>query len=341
MAKKTAPKKGAAASEPVEIHEPEVVGSQPINADHGLVLPEMGKLGEWTRGMVTFFTKASQLEAAAKGRLEKAKAMKAPTNADEDEQVQLVLREAKMGRKATDDHWSITGLLSKLHKATVAGRERAGKMDDEAAEIAQRIHNRYVDDAKRKAREEEDRINREREEQARQDRERELAKMEEEALQREAAMEGLSEREEQFVARVAEGVAPMRAAGAVGYKNAEKEAARLMALPKVKVAIEAKRQADAIRRQAAAKREMPVQVERETVAVDVRRAAGVTGDRTTWSGEVLDERAFVEAAVGGKHGIPLDCLTVNQAKLTEYARALHERLDLWPGVRAKKNTSTV
>ena len=43
----------------------------------------------------------------------------------------------------------------------------------------------------------------------------------------------------------------------------------------------------------------------------------------------------------GEHGIPLDCLQINTVKLNEYARSLHEQLDRWPGVRARKTTKVV
>jgi hypothetical protein len=81
----------------------------------------------------------------------------------------------------------------------------------------------------------------------------------------------------------------------------------------------------------------------EVAPIDVA-AANVTkigSDRNTWRGEVTDERALVAAVIAGGHGIPSDVLTVNQSKLTEYARSLHTLIDRWPGVRAVKTTTTV
>lgn len=338
---KTAPKTEAALPD-IEIVD------QPVSEDHGLVLPVADQLRAFMGGMVSFFRKATELERAAADRLARAKLLKPPTTADEDVKVQALIRESKMGRKATDDHWTITSVLSKLHKSTVAGRERAGKLDDDAAAIAQRLHNDYVEAERRRAREEEERINREKEEQARRDREAELARLEAEAVAREEASPELSERERQYVDflvldiyRGSSQGNPQRAAERAGFKDALKAAARLTSSPKVQAAVRAKEEAENIRRQAAAKREMPIEVERTTVKPNVSRAAGVSADRTTWSGEVIDERLFIEAVVGGRHGIPVDVLTVNQAKLTEYARSMHELLDRWPGVRAKKNTTTV
>ena len=165
-------------------------------------------------------------------------------------------------------------------------------------------------------------------------------KLEQEALAREESTEHLSEREQHFVNLVAFGGDPSTAARTVGYKDPFKAAARLLTYTKIASAITAAAEAKAIRDQAAAKRLAPIVVDIPTVHADVARSAG-SFDRTTWSAELLDEQALIEAVIRGGAGIPRDILQVNPAKLNEYARSLHELIDRWPGVRSVKKTTTV
>ncbi len=320
---------------------PDVEVVEAESEDQKLVSADTDKLRSFMGGLVAFFRTATSLEKKAKEQLDIARQLKKPTNADEDAKVQVVLRDSKLARKAIDEHWSITQVVHALHRRMTAARERGGKNADDAAGIAQRLHNDYVEDARRKAREEEERVNREREEAARADRQRQLDAMENEALMRELEMENLSEREQRFVDLVWQGFnTPATAARSVGYAKPEQQGARLMESDKIKKAIAAKQDAERVRTQARAIADKPLDVRRETVAADVTKAAGTGGDSTRWSGEVIDERLFIEAVIGGRHGIPIDCLTVNQSKLTEYATSMHELIDRWPGVRAKKTTTT-
>ena len=74
--------------------------------------------------------------------------------------------------------------------------------------------------------------------------------------------------------------------------------------------------------------------------MEVLKPSGGSKDVTRWSGEITDEAATIEAFRSGQHGIPGDLFQINPTKLNEYARSLEARLDLWPGVRAKKNVTT-
>lgn len=332
MAKKQATSKAAPDVEVVDA---------PANDEQTLVAADTNKLRTFMAGMVKFFTTAAALETKAKGQLAIAKALKPPVDAESDAAVQVVIRDSKMARTAINEHWSIATVVHGLHRRMTAARERGGVLADQAATIAQNLHNRYVEDAKRKAREEEERINREREQAAAAERQRQLDELERDALMREMEMENLSEREQRFVELVWQGFnTPATAARNVGYAKPEQQGARLMESEKIKKAIAAKQDAERVRTQARAIADKPLEVRRETVAADVTKATGTGGDTTRWSGEVLDERLFIEAVVGGRHGIPLDCLTINQSKLTEYATSMHELIDRWPGVRAKKTTTT-
>lgn len=316
----------------------------PANTDQALVSPDTDKLLDFMKGLARFFGRATELEKLAKERLDVAKQLKLkpPTNAAEDAKVQVAHRESKLARKQIDDHWGITAVVHGLHRKLTAARERGGAIADEATQITQALHNRYVEDANRKAREEQDRINREAEERARSDREKELARLEAEAVKAEAASADLSERETRFVELVSTDLnTPTVAARSVGYKDPELQAERLMKSPKILGAITAARSAAAIRKQATARREMPLDVERTTVKPDVTRATPGGFDRSTYSGEILDERRFVDAVCEGRDGIPRDVLMINPVKLNEYARSMQELMNKWPGVRAKKTTTTV
>ena len=341
------------------VHEPEVVGA-PISEEQQLVSSNLEPLTTFISGLMTFFRTAGQLEAAARDRLTdvqkfegdlKVAGVTIPRDADEDAQAQVMIRASKLGRQKTDTFWSITSVLSKLHKATVAGRERAGSLDDEAAAIAQRLHNGYTDAETRRARLEEDRIRQERERVAREDRAREQQQAEEAALRAEMNAPSCSEREMQFVNFVTLDIYsgssqgnPERSAERAGYKDPMTAGPKLMASAKIQSAIAAKQDAENIRRQAQAKREMPLDVQVEKVRPNIQRAAG-SHDRVTWSADVFDADAFMAALLDPRQrmqlGIPADCATFNQVKLNEVARSIHEKMDVFPGVRAKKTTSTV
>jgi len=323
----------------------EVVASE--TQERELITTEAGKFSEFIRGFVPFMQKAGELERKAKERLDIARQLKTkpPKTETDDVKVQTELRAGKLERKVVDETWAITGVLSRLHKQTVAGRERAGGMLDEATAITQQLHNDWTREQQRVAREEEDRRRRVAEEHARKDREKEVARIEEEALRVEAASPDISEREEAFVhGQIALGLGPTDAARRAGYKNPELRAEKLMVMPKIIAALDAKTQAAVIWEQAEARRAMPITMDVEKVRPAVTRV-GNTHDRSTWSAEVYDAEAFMAALLDPRlrtqYGIPADIATFLQPKLNDYARFLHELLDKWPGVRSQKSTNTV
>jgi hypothetical protein len=326
-----------------KVHTPEVLPA--VRQDQQLISEDTTKLQGWlAAGVARFLVRAGELEALAKERLDVARQMKTkpPTTAEQDAKVQIELRSSKVARKQIDEHWTITQLVHQLHRRLTSMREIGGGMADESATILQGLHNRYVEDAQRAAREEQDRINREAEERARVDREKELARLEAEAVKVEANSPALSERETRFVELVASDLnTPTVAARAAGYKDPDVQADRLMKAVKIIAAIAAKRIAADVRKQADARRAMPLEVEVETVRPDVTRATPGGFDRATWSGEVLDAKKFRDAVFEGAHGIPRDVLMIDPTKLNEYARSMHEKMNVWPGVRAKKTTTTV
>jgi hypothetical protein len=315
--------------------------------DQQLTITEEGTaFTKFLAGIGTFVIKARGLEKKAKERLDIARQIqrKPPKTEAEDAKVQVELRAAKLERKVVNDTWGITQVLSKLHKSTVAGRERAGGMLDEAAEITQALHNDYTREEKRKAdeREAEKRRIAEAAERRRQD--EEAARLEQEALDAEAAMPTLSDREEAFVNGILNrGLSPFEAAKAARFAKPAAEADRLMASKKINEALDARKAAIAAREQATAVRQQPVNVVVERERPAITRVAN-THDATTWSAEVFDAEAFMAAVLDPRTraqlGIPASVATYVQKELNDLARSLHEKMNVWPGVRAKSNTST-
>lgn len=289
-------------------------------------------------GLVPFFRRSTELERHALDYQRDSKTLVLPTNGEEDARIQSFIKTGSAAKKTLESHWDICQAVSRLHRALTGKRGIGVAALEDGALRAQRLHNTYVENARRRAQEEEERQRREAEERARIQQEREAAQLEQQALDAEAGMQGLSDREDVFVEQFHKHGNGTLAAKTAGYKDPGKAAMRLLDTPKIVTAIKAKETADASRRQAAAVRAQPAIVNVEPVKADVQK---VGTDRTTWSGEIVDEVEFIHAVMSGKHGIPLDVLQINQKVLNDYARSLETRLDLWPGVRAKKSTRTI
>lgn len=315
-----------------------------LEAEVGSVLEETTMVQRFALAARAFFVTAATLESKAKENLTLAKALTLPTTKDEDEKIQKAIKAFGADKKEAIAHWEITLKVSRFHKRLVAARSRAEAPNEEAVKLATTLHNTYVEKETRRVAAENERLRREAEQRAADDRAREVAEMERKALEAELAGAGLSDRERRFVENyyiiVAGGGSDDEgAARLAGYKNPRETAMRLLALVKIKDAIEAKRTAAALREQAAAVKEQPLDVQVQEVKTEVSTAYG--RDRATHSAELLDERMLIEAILGGKHGIPSDILQVNTTKLNEYARSLHELISRWPGVRYKKTTGLV
>lgn len=315
-----------------------------LEQEVAIVLEDSTIVQRFAEGLKTFFRTAAALEVKAKGNLAAAKLLKLPTTKDEDETLQKTIKSYGADKKDALEHWEITQKVSRFHKRLTSARSRAEEPNDEAVKLATSLHNQYVENDRRRVAAENERLRREAEQRAADDRAREVAEMERKALEAEEQSADLSTREMKFVvefvmSRGSESGRSIHAAGVAGYKNAREAAARLLGLVKIRKAIEAREAATAIREQAAAVKEAPLDVQFTPATREVSTAVGT--DRNTHSAELLDERLLIEAIVGGRHGIPLDILTVKPAKLNEYARSLHELLNKWPGVRYKKTTSLV
>jgi hypothetical protein len=307
-----------------------------VNPDQALVQREVSDVPTFLSHLAVFFEEATELEARAKDYRERMLTLSMPRTLDEDERVVADIREGKALAKQLEEFWAPINMFYNVHRLFVAARKRAVEPAEAGVLAGNKLHNQYNDMARRKAQEEADQQRREAEERARQQREQEQKALEDAALKAEAESPDLSAREREFIAAYMVSGNAERSAAQAGYKHALATGAKLLATPKIQKAIESARSAKAIREQAQAKKEAPLEV--ETVVVKAEVSAG---GRTTWGGEVIndDHSVVVEAFRAGKHGIPADLLMVNPTKLNEYGRALHERLDLWPGCRHTKKTS--
>lgn len=338
MAKKspTPAKRGTAP----EALTPEVIDVGDANPEVGLVKAEGSAIPGFLNSAAQFLAKADALETSAKASLAAAKLLKRPTNGDEDLVIQQQILLDSAEEKNLEGHWEITAIISRFHRRLTGKRAIASTARSEAKAIRQGLHNEYVAEENRRAAREQEARRQAAEAQERLDREIEQEKLEALALQAERASDALSEREQVFVALVVGGQTGTAAASRAGYKSGS-YGATLLDQPKIKTAIEAGLRAATLRQQAAAIKAAPVSVVITEVKPDVQRAAGSRGDRTTWSAEILDADAFVRAVLDGKLGIPLDTLVPDQVALNRYATAMEAQLDRWPGIRAKKKTSTV
>lgn len=329
------------------------VVDEPASPDQQLVSTDGDKLRTFLGGLSTFFKRAGELERAAKERLDRARQLTPPTDAASDEKIQVFIRESKDEINVAEDHWTIAAVLHHLHRTVTTARSRTTGKDskgtplgmlDQAAQLAQNLHNRYVEDERRRADQEQDRLRRDAEQRARDDQAREAQRLDEEAVKAEAASPDLSERETTFVTLVAAGRYSSDAARIAGFKDPDAQAARLFKMPKIVAVIDGLRTAATLRQQASATRQMPLRVETPVVRPNISRAAG-THDRTTYAAEVYDTDLFMSALLDPRTrttlGIPSDVATFDQVKLNENARSMKELISKWPGVRLKTNTSTV
>jgi len=311
---------------------------EPINCEVQLITTEAQGLGAFVKGLLTFLKEAREIERDAKSQLAIAKTFLRPTTVEEDTGLKEAVRLFTQKKKAAEDHWGVCQLVSRFHRRLTSARARAIDPLEEAVAIGTRLHTDYVVIERRKAEEAERKLREEAERQAREQHEAELQKLDAEALALEEQSADLSERERVFVdAWFATFGNAKEAARRAGYKDVVAAAARLAGSEKIKAAIEAREHAQALRAQAQAVRQAPVEVPE----IRIEAAVDTNGDRSRCGAELVDEAVFIEAVLAGKHGIPSDVLCANRPKLNDYARSLGPRIELWPGVRFVRKTTIV
>jgi hypothetical protein len=314
---------------------PEVLPAEQFE-DLNLITQVGDAIRNFMRGVAEFFRTAQALEQRSKATLMGANALQAPTDAASDEVLQRYAKRIQAEQKEVVSHWEITTVVHALHRRLTARRTIATDALEQAAERVNALHNRYTEAERRRVAEENERKRREAEEQARRDQDAEAERLEQQALAAEARMTSLSDREQKFVDNIGT-VEPWEAAKFAGYKDPRATALKLLNTPKIIKALKAKETAAALRKQADAVREQPVEVEVESARPDITK--GLAVDRTTYAAELLDERALVMAAIAGQ--VPNDILRNDTVKLNEHARGLKEGINRWPGVRLKKSTRMV
>ena len=178
-------------------HEPEVVGQdEHLDLVRGL---EAG-ITQFFLGAGKFFKGAASLRVLATETLARAEALTVPTDDASDMLAQRVVIDSTKGRKANTDHWEpITKTFHRVHKVLTSGRGQADKDFVRSASIGNRHHSDYVAEMERKARIEQQRLDRLAREAAQRERDEETRRLEEERLKLEADSPNLSEREQRFV----------------------------------------------------------------------------------------------------------------------------------------------
>lgn len=321
---------------------PDITVTPENHADLVAVQGDGAIIREFFANLQVFFSRAGGLEAQAKQTIAEARLLRPPTTLEADVELQRFVQRTTAEKKAIELHWEdVTRAFFKLHRALTSGRDRGVKLLEEANRLGNRLHADWTESQDRIRRQEEDRIRREAEEHARQERQRELDELERQAAKAEAESPDLSERQTRFVELVANGInTPVAAARIATFKDPEITAVQLMKTPKILSAIEALKKAAAIRRQAEAVKEAPIEVRHEPVQRNVGRAPGAH-DRTTWSGEGVDFDAAMDAFISGKFGIPRDVFMFNPVQINVYARAMEAQLERWPGFQARKSTKVI
>lgn len=314
-----------------EVIDAGVVEERQLAATDGSVIVS------WLNGLAPFFTQALALEQDAAQMLEDAKVSKVPTNATEDERSQRGALRAREAIKAVNEHWEISKVVTRFRNRLTARRGRAEEMLAETVTIHTRNHNQYSQAEQRRVDEE----NRRREEQGRKDQEairaRDLAAIETAALEAEAEAVGLSEREQAFVTHYLTFGNPLKAAQLAGYKQFAEQSKLLIERPKIIKAIDSARQAAAIRQQAEALKQQPL--DPVEIYEEKPRLGRAAHDVVTWECVIDDVDAFRKAVLENKHGIPLDTLEPAQTVLNRYVRDFGAAVvDRWPGVHSKKKT---
>ena len=178
------------------------------------------------------------------------------------------------------------------------------------------------------------------EEEAQRKRAAELAQMEKDALAAEQQSEQLSDRERAFAQAVYQGISPEMAAKRAGYKDPQAHAARLLNTPKIAATIEGMQQAKALRDQAAAVKEKPIEIREPEVQANLGKVAWVR-TQTSWTAECFDFDLFIDKFVAGEVDRQTFRTLVmpNAVAGNEMARALHENLDRIPGWRHVKKVT--
>ena len=320
---------------------PEVIDGQE-RPEVALIRRESEPVATLMQNMQVFFAKAEDLEAQAKAELADAQATwKAPTCKEEDEDLVARIRQNAAATKEFDAHWEITTVLSRMHRSMTGLRNRGADMREKIKNHGNYLHAAWERLERERVQREEAELRRQEQARLQQQREAEAAEAERTAIEAEANSPHLGERESRFVdLYMANGGDAVRAAKGAGYANVDANANRLLKTSKIMQAIEARRQAVAIRQQAAAKAALPVEPTIQHAAPVAQVAAKA---RTYQSCEVTDAAKFMavllDPQLRAHYRVPAEAATFVQSVLNDMARQIGDKVNLVPGLRLKVVTS--
>lgn len=253
----------------------------------------------------------------------------------------------KLDRAMEAHHKKVKQAVDTLKKSVLEFERQDRQPVQEAIEIATRAALDFSNKERERIRQEDERRRREAEAFAQQRRDQELAEAEAKALELEATSESLSARELWFVTEYVR-MAPLSGdvlaprvltdiCRQAGYKNPAETANRLFVTKKITDAIAATRTARALREQALAKAQQPVDVMPIRPAeANLGHAAGVR-ETASYSAEVQDLEKFIAAYRRGE--IDARAMIPNQVFLNSEARQVKSAEIFeaaYPGVGLKK-----
>lgn len=259
-----------------------------------------------------------------------------------------LLREGKALSRSIDDHWrKVLRWLEDRKRDVRAIMDTDLALADPHIKRLSALCVSYEEAERTRVRAEEQRQRDEQLRVATAQREQEQAEMERLALAAEGQSADLSERERAFVQRCYSSLGVdltsdrwlNAAAQSCGFKQ-DGYGVRLFKSPKVQAALDGLRQAQALRDQAAAAAEKPVEVKKVEVESNLGKVSG-TRTVTTWTAECIHYRMFVEAFQRGVVDLEtfLEMTQPSETGGNAKARAMHENLDRIPGWRhIKKET---
>ena len=275
----------------LQVTESEVVGQ----SEHlELVRSLQDGITAFFRGAGVFFKGASVLREDAKLMVARAEALTVPTDDASDKIVQRVVIDSARGRKANTEHWEpITKTFHRVHKALTSGRGEAEKDFVRSASIGNRHHSDYVAEQERKARIEQQRIDRKAREDAQRERDEETIRLDEERLKLEAGSPTLSDREQRFVNAYDRHVSTIGAERVAGYKPGY--GAQLLAREKIQTALELLGKTREVARQQEIAKTAPIVPKATTVVRSSISHVVGAGSRKQRGANVYDEARLIEA----------------------------------------------
>ena len=286
------------------------------------------------------------------------------TSAETHRTAQMIYRDGKRLKRGIEEHWS------KVKRWLLARGDEIRTIEEMDLDVVQpglsgldTAIQAYEAADRERIRREQERQRLEQERIAQVAREKELADMEKQALAAEGQSDQLSDRERTFVQRVYTALGVNReserwlnsTAKACGFTQ-DNYGVRLMHTGKITAAIEGMRQAQALRDQATAVAEKPLEVTKVEVQSNTAKVSGIR-TVTTWTGECVDFDLFIDTFIVyierealGRGAISEGFVDVTRDLFRELvmpntvggnkkARALHADMDRIPGWRHIKRVT--